>query len=217
MLRENNIHYHEFSVATKQWSTIPLMNLNGSVANITNRPKENDSLKISAAVNLFDNHIDRFVYHESYADSLSGFTAWYNMSPGNLARFSEFSKPLAAVDIVKGTADTVFAHWKGNQYLAYGKMNFYYHGLRIKVYNKKNLSKQGLVPSVETFFANMILPGKRRKTSVMYFVRDREKFVFNYWIKTQVSGILSTFGIKKGKKLERAYKKNPKSYYLTEN
>lgn len=214
VLANSSVRYHEFSVATKNWSTIPLTNLNGSITNINNRHSQNDSLRISISVSIFDNHIYQFNYNESYRDSLSGFLAGYNMSPGDLTKFSQFSKPLAAVGIVRGRADTVFAHWKGNKYLAFGKMDFHYSGLKIKVYDKKNLSRQGFIPSLETFVGNLILPHKRRKTSVMYFVRDREKFIFNYWIKTQVSGILSTFGIKKDKKLKKQFDKNPNAHLL---
>jgi len=50
---------------------------------------------------------------------------------------------------------------------------------------------------METWGANIILPDRRQRSSAIFFERDREKFVFNYWIKAQTSGILSTVGIKR--------------------
>ncbi|MEO6933334.1 MAG: hypothetical protein ABI151_17000, partial [Chitinophagaceae bacterium] len=214
VLINSNVTYHEFSVGTKKWSALPLTHLNGSISNITNQFKLHDSLKLSVSTDLFDNHIRQFVYAESYSDSLSGFSARQAMSPVTLSQFSKFSKPLAGVSITSGIADTVFADWTGNKYAAFGTMNFHYRDLKLKLYNKQDTSKRGFVPKVETVIANLILPSKKRKSSLIYFVRDREKFIFNYWIKAQVSGILSTMGIKKDKKYRKQYKKNSRQYSL---
>lgn len=214
-LKNSTVSYHEFSVGTKNWSKIPLTNLNAHILNITNQPKHNDSLKIIADTKIFSNEIRNFRYSESYHDSLSGFTAGLNIAPMDLKAFSQFSKPLAAVSITNGQTDTVFSTWQGNKYASYGKMNFHYRNLRIKMYNKKDTTKRGLIPSLETFAANLILPNKKSKSSLIYFQRDREKFVFNYWIKTQVSGILSTMGIKKDKKYKKLLNENLQRFHLS--
>lgn len=216
ILVNSKVTYNEFSVATKRWSTLPISNINGSITNITNQYDRGDSLKLSLRADLFDNHIRHFVYKESYTDSLSGFSAKYQMSPVELTQFTGFSKPLAAVAITGGIADTVFAQWKGNKNVAFGKMDFHYRKLKVKVYNKKDTEKQGIKPAVETFVANLILPNKKDKTSVIYFERDKEKFVFNYWIKSQVSGILSTIGIKRDKKYIQRFRTNSNAHLLSD-
>lgn len=214
MLRNSRVDYNEFSVATKKWSSIPLTNLNAGIYNITNHFKHSDSLRAAASLDIFSNKIRGFYYSESYHDSLSGFSAGFSMSPVDLREFSRFSKPLAAVSITRGQADTVFSNWKGNKYAAYGKMNFHYRDLKIKVYNKKDTSRSGLIPAVETFAANLILPDKRRKPSLIYVERDRERSVFSYWIKSQLSGILSTVGIKKDRKYRKQYEENAELFSL---
>ncbi|HWH62460.1 MAG TPA: hypothetical protein VNS50_04280 [Ginsengibacter sp.] len=205
LLRNADVTYNEFSVGTKKWSTLPLTDINGTIVNISNQHKANDSLKIAASIKLLGNDLRKFTYSESYQDSLSGFTAEVQASDFNLASFSKFSKPLAAVAITKGVADTFYSSWKGNKYAAYGTMNFQYHDLKIKIYSKKDTSKQGLIPSFKTWVANLVLPSKKSKSSLIYFERDQEKFVFNFWIKSQVSGVLSAMGIKKDKKYKAQY------------
>jgi len=63
--------------------------------------------------------------------------------------------------------------------------------------DKKDSTKRGFLAAMETWGANIILPDRRQRSSAIFFERDREKFVFNYWIKAQTSGILSTVGIKR--------------------
>ncbi|WP_431210156.1 hypothetical protein ACQ86N_29430 [Puia sp. P3] len=93
-------------------------------------------------------------------------------------------------------------------------MNLRYRDLQVKVLNKKDSTRTGLVPSLETFAANLILPGHNRKGSLIYFERDQEKFVFNYWIKTQVSGVVSTFLHKKNEVYRRLYEGRRREFYL---
>lgn len=214
ILYNSSIHYNEFSAATRKWGSIPLTKLNAIVYKITNRYTKGDSLKVSAGVYLFNNRIRKFHYNESYNDSLSGFSAGFTMSPVDLEEFTQFSKPLAAISITKGRADTVISKWSGNKYAAYGKMNFHYRDLKIKVYNKKDTSRRGIIPAFETFAANLILPDKKKKTSLIYFRRDLEKSVFSYWVKCQLSGILSTLGIKKDRKYRKHYEETAEQFAL---
>ena len=191
-------------------------NVNGAVTNITSTPSYGDSLKLLVRASIFDSPVRKFLYKESYADSLSGFRGEFQMSSIDLKKFSKFSKPLAAVSVTRGTADTVYSLWSGNKYASFGTMNFHYRNLKIKMYNKKDTAKQGLLPAIETWLANIILPGKKNKASSIFFQRDREKFVFNYWIKSQLSGILTTVGVKKDKNYRKEYLAKEEKFSLPE-
>jgi hypothetical protein len=93
-------------------------------------------------------------------------------------------------------------------------MNFYFSKLRIKVLNKKDSIRRGFVPALETWAARILLPGANRRTSEIFFERDREKFVFNYWVKTQTSGIISTLIREKDKSYRKRYEELALRYSL---
>ena len=191
VLIDDNVTYNELAAASSHWTTINITEINGSIRDLKSRDNIRDTLKFDAGARLFDGHIRRFVYRESYSDSLSSFTAKTSLAAVDLKRVSEVSIPAAAVSVTSGYVDTAWATWQGNRYAAYGTMNFDFNKLRIKVLNKKDSLRRGFVPELETWAARILLPASNKKTSEIFFERDREKFVFNYWVKTQASGILS--------------------------
>jgi hypothetical protein len=213
-LHDCGVRYNELSVATGKWSAIPVEAINGNIINFGNRGHRGDSLQVLASALFFDGHIRRFSYGESYEDTLSAFSASSYFSDLDLTRFSAVSIPAAAVSITGGHADTVFSRWEGNKYATYGTMHFYYDNLKIKVLNKDDINKGGLMPALKTWVANLILPDKRKKASAIFMERDREKFVFNYWVKAQTSGLLSTLGVKRSAKYRKAYRQKYKQYSL---
>ena len=212
-LVNDDVLYNELSVATDRWSSIPITGINGYLRHLRSRDNGKDTLTVDAYGRLFDGHIRRFSYAESYGDSLSAFTAKSAFSSLDLTRLSVVSIPAAAVSIA-GHVDTIWSVWKGNRYAAYGTMNLYYDQLRVKVLNKKDSTHRGFVPALETWAARLILPGRNKKTSVIFFERDREKFVFNYWVKTEGSGILSTLIRKKNDQYRKLYAQKSRQYSL---
>lgn len=214
VLQQSNITVHEISPTTQKKGTIPLQNINVSIVNISNRTNDSDSLKLHANLRLFDKHIN-FHYQESYADSLSSFKAVYTATPAHLSPFSHITVPLAAVSVDRGRSDTVFAHLHGNKYAAIGEMNFYYKGLKVRLLDPLDTSNKKFLLSLENMVANTFILNKRNSSnSVMYFERSREKFVFHYWIKTTLSGILSATHIKSSKKYLKEYGKKQAVYSL---
>jgi len=214
-IHSTTVTYNERSIATGRWSSIPIRDINGTITNLYNRNNDQDTLKINAAGSLFDGYIRHFSYRESYGDSLSSFSAKTWFSAIDLTQFSQVSIPAAAVSITGGHVDTSWSSWQGNKYVTFGSMNFWYKKLHVKVLNKTDSTKRGLLPTLETWLANLILPAQRKKSSAIFVQRDREKFVFNYWVKAQTSGLLSTLGLKSSKSYLRQYRRltqNPGSF-----
>ena len=214
-IHSTTVTYNERSIATGRWSSIPIRNINGTITNLYNRNNDRDTLKINAAGSLFDGYIRHFSYRESYGDSLSSFSAKTWFSAIDLTQFSQVSIPAAAVSITGGHADTSWSSWQGNKYVTFGSMNFWYKKLHVKVLDKTDSTKRGFLPTVETWLANLILPAQRKKSSAIFVQRDREKFVFNYWVKAQTSGLLSTLGLKSSRSYLRQYRRltqNPGSF-----
>jgi hypothetical protein len=230
------VTYHELSLATNRWSSIPIGNINGFVFNVASRRdapggagfgdsvvaagsgrRRTDSLLVEARGRLFDGDIRRFYYAESYGDSLSAFTAKSSFSRLDLTRFSQALIPAAAVSITDGHVDTAWSRWQGNKYATYGILDLDYAKLRIKVLNKKDSVHRGIVPAFETWAARLLLRNKNTKTSLIYFERDREKFVFNYWVKAQGSGVLSTLLRIKNEQYRKEFEQKCREYRLPDD
>jgi hypothetical protein len=213
----SHIIYNELSAITNRWARITLDDLAATLGPLTSRAPAKDTLTLDASARLFDGHIRRFQYKESYADPNSGFEARATFSPLDLTRLSDVSSPAAAVSITGGHVDTAWAVWRGNRHAAYGAMGLRYRDLRVRILDKKDSTRAGFLPALETFAANILLPGQNKKGSVIYFERNPEKFVFNYWIKTQTSGIVSTLLHKKNDTYRREYANHYKQFDLPPN
>src|SRR5258708_878843 len=216
LLSHSTVVYNELSANTHKWSRIPFRDLNVSILNVSNRENQGDTLKIIATARLFNSTIRPFSYEESYGDSLSGFSFRSHLSPIHLTRFSQVSIPMGNVSVISGHADTLYTYWEGNKYAATGTMHFFYSDLKIRVLDKEDIKKRSFLPVLESLAANLILPDQRKRASAIFVERDREKFVFNYWVKAISSGALTTVGIKKNKAYRKKYLEKYKQYSLPE-
>lgn len=213
-MRQSAVTVNESSKSTNKWSAVPITGINALITHFGNTYGSSDSLLVQASGRLLGNPIRHFSYHESYGDSLSGFTAASNLAPMNLEDFNAVAIPMAAVKVRRGYADTIFSQWSGNKYATLGVMNFYYRGLNVQVLNKKDSTRQGFKARVLTSLANLLLRNGHQRPTRMFFERDREKFIFNYWVKAETSGILTAVGVKKDRKYLKKYNKAAKKYSL---
>ncbi|MET3880308.1 hypothetical protein [Chitinophaga sp. OAE865] len=214
VMRQSAVTVNESSRSTNKWSAVPITDINALITHFGNTYGNSDSLLVQASGKLLGNPIRYFSYHESYGDSLSGFTAESRLAPMNLQDFNAVAIPMAAVKVRRGYADTIFSQWSGNKYATLGVMNFYYRQLNVQVLNKKDSTRQGFKARVFTSLANLLLRNSHQRPTRMFFERDREKFIFNYWVKAETSGILTAVGVKKDRKYLKKYNKMAKKYSL---
>lgn len=215
-LKNNTVVYKEFEVKTKAWSEIPFSSLDGNIMNLSNQADRKDSLELNLNGKLFQADINRFSYKESYVDSLAGFVANVHFSAIDLKDFSNVSRPMGSLDISSGYSDHLYSRWSGNQYAATGSMEFSYDQLKVKFLNPEGKNGWHFSSKMKTFAANLLIPNSHHKSAMMFVERDPNKFVFNYWIKMQLSGIMSTFGLKSDKKYLKTFNKNHQRYQLPE-
>jgi len=214
VVQNGSVTVQEISAKTNQMGIVPLRNINAVMTNVSNINNQNKNLTINGTATLFSSYIRHFYYSESYTDSLSTFNMAVSLSPLNFVELNQITKPLASIAIEKGRSDTLFASWTGNKYAATGKMNLFYNNLSIKILDPSNEKRNSLKLSLENAIAGSLINSSNKKTSLIFFERDREKFIFNYWIKTTLQGALSSAGMKKDKKYIKQYKKLSKSHPL---
>ena len=203
----SQVNYHETSKATNRVATVPLHNINGLLTTVTNRPTGTDSLKLMASTQLLGLDIRQLFYRESYLDSLSGFRMALNTSDLQMPTLNALTNPMAAVDLDGGYLDPITAQIAGNRYASVGNMRFHYRDLKIRLLGHKDSTKRSWLIKFENFAANKILRKKNDKDARIFYDRDQRKFIFGFWIKSIVSGVLASVGVKTNKKYHQKYEK----------
>ncbi|MFI5134239.1 MAG: hypothetical protein ACHQD9_00170 [Chitinophagales bacterium] len=215
-LQNSNIYYHEFSNITNREGTVPIENINAVMKKFGNDHGGNtDTLSIKGTAQLLSAYLSKFHYKEVYNDSLSSFKLTVKAWPIQLTDFSKITNPLAAIEVNSGKCDTLIARASGNKYASIGQMQFYYRDLKVNLLDRQDTMNKRLSLSFVNFVANkfVIRPNNRRDSKI-FFVRDQERFVFNYWSKMILSGVLSSAGIKSNRKYSKQYHKMKDEYNL---
>ncbi|RPE05785.1 hypothetical protein EGT74_25820 [Chitinophaga lutea] len=210
----SKVTYAERTPKSKGWSEIPLTNLSGTILRLGNRFDGNDSLYVNASANVFSGNVRHLTYVESYGDSLAGFAASLGVAPASLPELAGSAMPHGNVKVVSGQIDTVYSTWEGNTYAAFGQMHFYYSNLRVKIGSRRHPGKWRLVPALETWLVNLLIPSRVTKPSLIFYPRDQERFIFNYWINVQKRGVMTAVGLKRNRAYRKQYRKYQQQYRL---
>jgi hypothetical protein len=117
--------------------------------------------------------------------------------------------PLSSLKIIKGYVDTISMSAVGREYQAIGKMKMFYHDLKIRILIDGDENKRKFSNSLLNFFANSFVIRNKNtsRTGDVFFVRNRDRSAINYIIKITLSGIASSVGVNKTRKILRNYKK----------
>lgn len=210
----SQVNYHETSKVTDRVGTIPLHAIHGLLTTITNRPQRGDSLKLLASTRLLALDIRRLFYRESYTDSLSGFRMGLSTSDLQMPTLTAVTNPMAAVDLDGGYLEPITAELAGNKYASVGNMRFHYDGLKLRLLGHKDSTRRSLLIRFENFAAGKILRKKNDRDARIFYDRDQKKFIFGYWIKSILSGVLVSVGVKANKKYHANYLKLSQQHLL---
>ncbi|WP_336516821.1 hypothetical protein [Pollutibacter soli] len=209
----SDIMITQISEKTGKAGEIPIKNLNVLLTGVSNQ-NDFQSIKILANAELLDNYIRNLEYSENYKD-VAAFSFSTGISPMVLPTFNPVSIPLANIAVKNGHSDTLFASWKGNKYAAVGNMNFYYANLKLNLLNKKDPEKKTLITRLENGLANLLIRNSNQGTTYMILSeRNQEKFFVTFWVKSLVSGMMTTAGIKKDRKYKKTYKLKKEEWKL---
>lgn len=216
-LKETAVRYTEMSDRTGQEGSISVNRINAQlfpVRNIGIGP--HDSLALRAEGYLMDSAWLRLRLKESYTDSLGTFAMTLRMKPTDLSVFNDALIPMASVRLASGELDTVSLRAIGNEYFSIGTMQMYYKNLKIQFLKKGSETKKTFLTRLITFAANNLVlkSGNNSRTGTVYFLRNRDRGIFNFLIKTVLSGMASSVGVKKNKKYYKQYKRQQKLYKL---
>jgi hypothetical protein len=209
LIQNSNAFYSELNPKNNKVGTFPVTRITARIFPVRNVDlKVTDSMRMQANVYLMDSIWIRLRVRESYTDSLSGFLMTLRMKPADMRVLNPVLIPLASAKIRSGWLDTLYMRVAGQDYLAFGEMNMFYHDLKVQIVNEDTTRKKGFITGLKNFFVGLVIKNKNtKKTGNVFFVRKRDRSALNYLIKIAMSGVTSSIGAKSNRKAMRQYKK----------
>ena len=205
--------YTELNDKTGETAVIPVTRMSGDVFPIKNFDlTPTDSFRIRLNGYLLDSGWIRLRTRESYLDSLSGFLITVRMRPHSMLYLNKILPALSSIKLQSGYLDTLTMRAIGKEYLSLGEMRMYYHDLKVQFLKNGKEDKKTFLQGLITFLANsfVIKNENTKRVGVVYFPRTRDRSFINYYIKIAMSGVASSVGAKKNKRLMRRYNKQLK-------
>jgi hypothetical protein len=206
---KNSIVWHNIiDEKTEKEGTIFFTRVDGVVTNIKNFDFEsNDSIRVDLSSEFMGKGKMRFLFRQSYEDSLQGFLMNVRMGSMEMKELNRLMIPLNSVRVDKGSIRALAMRVKGNDSVAYGSMDMNYNNLKVSVLNEKE-KKRG----ISSWLANLFVRGQNSKSGIIYTERLREKSVFNYWSRISLNGLMTNLGVRSnGKQIRKIYKRLEKS------
>jgi LysM repeat protein len=209
--------YTELNDKTKETAVIPVTRMSGDIFPIKNFGLTPiDSFRIRLNGYLLDTAWIRLRTRESYLDTLSGFLITVRMQPHSMLYLNQILPALSSIKLQSGYLDTLTMRAVGQEYLSLGEMRMYYHDLKVQFLKNGKEEKKRFLQGLMTFIANsfIVKNENKKRVGVVYFPRSRDRSFINYYIKIVMSGVASSVGAKKNKRLMKKYNKQLKTRQL---
>jgi hypothetical protein len=216
-LQNANVSYKEVSEKTGQPGTIFFTEVQSKFLNLKNRNYSiRDTFQWKTNARMMDSMPFFLGIKTAYLDTLDKLELTVRLRPADVTHLNTFFAPLEAIKFKTGSIDTIEMVSMANEYLAYGSMKFLYHNLKIEFLKKGETERKNILSSIITFAANTFVVKKKNTNRIgtVYAERLRERSIFNYIVKMTLSGMGSSIGSKKNKKLEKAYREKLKELNL---
>ncbi len=203
------IEYQEFAEGASEPGEITFEALHGQVKNVVNTDKAlslNSTLELNASAKVMG---QAQVYINTYADMLDEKGKFFmdgKVESFPLTVLNPMLEHVAFVRVRSGDTKKIEFELEADDEYAVGEMKFFYEDLKISLVSKKTESDKGMGPALGSFFANTFIVNSNNpnflfvRNGDIYFERDKQKSIFNYWSKTFLSGVVSSIGAKSNKK-----------------
>ena len=207
-LRNIDITYTEWAEDAIKPGAITFMDLKADFKNVTNRKdliRKNSSMVVDVETNVMGEAPLNLSLTFDLSSKEGDFTLGGKLKPSSLTVYNSITKYNAFIDVKDGYANSLMFSVKGNKKVAYGTMDFYYEDLKVKMLNKETGDAK-LGTSIATFFANTFVINRNNphlfkfRQGKIYFERNPQKSLFNYWTKTFLSGLVASIGVNNNRK-----------------
>ncbi len=201
--------YTEFSNKTNAAGTVPVRRLDITMLNVKNHDiYADDSLLIRLTGYVMDSVWVQLRVKQSYTDSLGGFKMTLRAKAGDMTVLNPVLIPLASAKILSGEVDTLHLRAVGREYLTIGEMQMYYKNLKFRYLKNGKDEKQQFFSRLLNYIANnfIIRKNNHSRTGHVFALRVRDRSAINYLLRIAFSGMSSSAGVTKNKKLYRRYR-----------
>ncbi len=197
-----DITYIEHAIGGKEPGKIHFNKINAKIYNITNDTiykSKKDYLVLKGEALLMGKSKMTLLLKAKIRDPQNSFTLNGTLSGMEVNDLYSMLKNNAFIYATTSIIDTVSYQFTANNKEANGKMILLYHGLDIKIKNKRTEGTSALKEQFMSFIVNIKamdsnpLPGKEVRTGYINYKRDPERFLFNYCLKSILSGVKSSF------------------------
>ncbi len=195
------ITYREHAPEANDYGMISFNNFNALIHTISNdtiyKTKE-AFMEIKAKALLMDTARITLLFKGRIFDSQSTYSLQGSLSGMEVSALKPILENNAFVFVESGKIDEMNFSLTANNTKSTGSMNLLYHDLKIKVINRQTDETTGLKEQLVSVIANMMVidenpkPGKEVREGIIDFERDKEKFIFNYWVQSLLTGVKSS-------------------------
>jgi hypothetical protein len=215
-IRKSYVKYEEFAEGTSEPGSVYFDNLYASIYNISST-SESGSTKMQARADLFGqgsvNLFVNFPLETGKRSAVSGSVANFR-----LTELNPMLTPTTNIKVESGEMERLSFNFSFNEIRSDGEIDLNYQDLKLAIFkeddgNKKDREKDNLktfIMNTFVFRTNMDedVPEDKR-TGTIGYTRDNNRSIFNFWLKSVVSGIKSAYNLNKAeaKKNEKEDKK----------
>ena len=211
-VEDGYIRYREQPLNSNVPGIVRISNLDAVVRNITNDPfleQYWESIEIDASMKLMEEGRITAVFDLPYRSDNGEYYYEGKLDSMDFTSLNDILTPVANIKIRSGYANSANFKVAGDNDYATGIMKLKYEDLRVSVINPEKQDNDGLLSFLaNTFVVNRSNPHHLifMKKGKIFFRRNRQKSLFNYWAKSLLSGVKTSIGIKNQEKIPRAVK-----------
>lgn len=206
-ISNGHVEYTEIGEKSGKAGTVSFDQLEATMTGIRSREIGSlDSLRLRARARFLDTANIVLRFRQSYSDSLAGFVLTAAIAPFDLRALNPVTEPLAATRIRRGLLDSLYMRVVARDYLSRGEMQCFYRELNVDLGNPDRKFTSFLASPVN-LIADLFVIRRNNRThpGLIFYPRNREKSIFNYWVKLTLSGVLTSTGARSNGKYEREY------------
>lgn len=204
--------YREVPIDATEAGVVTVSDIEGTILNLTNEPfqqKKWGRIKINSSLKLMEEGKITTVFDLPYGTPNGNYSYQGKMDEMDLTSLNKILTPIANIKIRSGQANSASFMVAGDNDYATGVMRLKYNDLKILVINPEKDSNAGLLSFLaNTFVVNRSNPHHLifMKKGKIFFRRNREKSLIHYWIKSLLSGVKHSIGIKSQEKIPDSVK-----------
>lgn len=207
-LKNGNVKYVEHAAKANHAGRISFNDMEAyiyCISNDTVLKSDTNWFVLKSTAMLMDKSKLKVLLKNKLFDNQNTFTVEGNLSGMDVRTLNPILERNAFFYATSGKIDKMNFNFTADKNNSSGKLTMFYHGLEIAVKNKETDDTTGLGEKIISFIANIKilnsnpLPGDEIRVGTIEYKRDPEKFLFNYCLKSILSGITTSM-VKQPKK-----------------